>query len=184
MGYGGRDMDELALNVLDIAYNSIKAQATHISIAIIDSFQQNIIDIVIEDDGIGMDQDEVKKVTDPFYTTRTTRQVGLGIPLFKQSAEMTGGFLKINSVKGQGTCLHAQFIKNHIDTPIMGNIIETMTTLIQANDNIDYIFHYHSDDVDFIMNTQEMKEILGEVKITEPEVILWLKDYMKEGLSQ
>ena len=75
------------------------------------------------------------------------------------------------------------FIKNNIDTPVMGNIVETMVTLIQANENIDYEFEYKTDNNDFIMKTKDMKDILGDVKITEPEVILWLKDYIKEGLA-
>lgn len=177
-------MDELALNILDIAYNSIRAHASVINIKIIDSNEKNIIVILIEDDGDGMDRETVEKVIDPFYTTRTTRKVGLGIPLFKQNAELTGGYLRIDSVLCQGTKVEAQFIKDHIDTPIMGDIIETMMTLIQANENIDYVFEYKTDDSDFIMNTKEMKDILGDVKMSEPEVLMWLKDYMKEGLGR
>ena len=177
-------MDELALNILDIAYNSIRAQASQIDIRIIDSIQKNIVDIEITDNGQGMTKEEVDKVIDPFFTTRTTRKVGLGIPLFKQSAELTGGYLSIHSQKNQGTKVKTRFIKNHIDTPIMGNIIETIMTLIQADENIDYVFEYETDNIHFIMNTQDIKSILEEVKITEPEVIVWLKDYMKEGLSQ
>ena len=177
-------MDELALNILDIAYNSIRAQARQIDIRINDSLQKNIVDIEITDNGQGMTKEEVDKVIDPFFTTRTTRKVGLGIPLFKQSAELTGGYLSIHSQKNQGTKVKTRFIKNHIDTPIMGNIIETIMTLIQADENIDYVFEYETDNIHFIMNTQDIKSILEEVKITEPEVIVWLKDYMKEGLSQ
>ena len=184
MDYGGNVMDELALNILDIAYNSIRAQASQIDIKIIDSIQKNIVDIEITDNGQGMTKEEVDKVIDPFFTTRTTRKVGLGIPLFKQSAELTGGYLSIHSQKNQGTKVKTRFIKNHIDTPIMGNIIETIMTLIQADENIDYVFEYETDNIHFIMNTQDIKSILEEVKITEPEVIVWLKDYMKEGLSQ
>lgn len=175
-------MDELALNILDIAYNSIRAHATLITIKIIDSVQENVIDIDIEDNGDGMDKDTVDKVIDPFYTTRTTRKVGLGIPLFKQNAELTGGYLKIESLLHQGTKVKTRFIKDHIDTPIMGDIIETIVTLIQANEKIDYVFEYKTDNHDFIMSTKDMKDILGDVKITEPEVLMWLKDYMKEGL--
>ena len=177
-------MDEIALNILDIAYNSIRAKASSIQITIIDSVINNIIHIVIEDNGTGMDEAMVTQVSNPFYTTRTTRRVGLGIPLFKQSAELTGGYLHIDSQINQGTRLEAQFIKNHIDTPMMGDIIETIITLIQADEKIDYYFEYKTDDCDFQMNTKEMKEILGDVKMNEPEVLLWLKDYMKEGLGK
>ncbi|MEG0276084.1 MAG: ATP-binding protein [Coprobacillus sp.] len=176
-------MDELALNILDIAYNSIRAQATFIQIHIHDSVKENIISIDIIDNGCGMSKEQVEKVIDPFYTTRTTRSVGLGIPLFKQNAELTGGMLEIKSVIGEGTSVKTKFVKNHIDTPMMGNLIDTIATLIQANENIDYEFIYKNDDIDFKMNTKDMKSILGDVKINEPEVILWLKDYIKEGLS-
>ena len=176
-------MDELALNILDIAYNSIRAHASMIYIRIVDSVENNIIDISIQDNGHGMDKETVEKVIDPFYTTRTTRKVGLGIPLFKQNAELTGGYLKVNSQINKGTNVEARFIKNNIDTPVMGNIVETMVTLIQANENIDYEFEYTTDNNDFIMKTKDMKDILGDVKITEPEVLLWLKDYIKEGLA-
>ncbi len=177
-------MDELALNILDIAYNSVRAQSTLILISIIDSEKKNMIEICIEDNGCGMDTDMVKKVTDPFYTTRTTRQVGLGIPLFKENAELTGGKFYISSKINHGTKVKATFIKDHIDTPILGDIVETMITLIQSNENIDYIFEYKNDDIDFMMKTSEMKDILGDVKINEPEVLLWIKDYMKEGLPK
>ncbi|WP_050635650.1 ATP-binding protein [Candidatus Stoquefichus sp. SB1] len=177
-------MDELALNILDIAYNSIRADASFVRISILDSIKQNIIHIEIEDNGKGMTADTIEKVTDPFYTTRTTRVVGLGVPLFKQNAELTGGSLTIQSQLQVGTRVTAQFIKNHIDTPIMGDIIETMLTLIQADEQIDYEFEYVTDENSFVMKTKEMKEILGDVKITEPEVLLWIKEFMKEGLQK
>lgn len=176
-------MDEIALNILDIAYNSIRAHATLIRIMVTDSTKDNKINIIIEDNGDGMDEKTVNQVSDPFYTTRTTRKVGLGIPLFKQTAELTGGYLHIKSAPGQGTCVETQFVKDHIDTPMMGNVVDTMLTLIQANENIDYIFAYKTDKNDFILDTREMKDILGDVKINEPEVLLWVKDYMKEGLG-
>lgn len=177
-------MDELSLYILDIAYNSIRANASHIIIKIIDSIKDNIIQITIIDDGIGMSEDMVNKVIDPFYTTRTTRKVGLGIPMLKQNAELTGGYLNIISKENVGTTIDVTFTKDNIDTPVMGNLIESMLTLIQANESIDYLFDYTSDEGNFILDTNEMKEILGEVPINEPEVLLWIKDYMKEGLYE
>jgi len=177
-------MDELSLNILDIAYNSIRAHASYIQIFIKDSVSENIIQITIEDNGDGMSEEVLKEVSNPFYTTRKTRPVGLGISLLKQSAELSDGSLVIESQLGIGTKLTAQFVKNHIDTPIMGDLVSTMLTLIQADENIDYCFFYESDDINFEMNTKVIKEILGDMKITEPEIIVWLKDYMKEGLGQ
>ncbi|MCD7809421.1 MAG: ATP-binding protein [Erysipelotrichaceae bacterium] len=177
-------MDELSLYILDIAYNSIRAKATHITIKIIDSIKDNIIHITIKDDGTGMSEEMVNKVIDPFYTTRTTRKVGLGIPMLKQNAELTGGYLNITSKENVGTTIDVTFIKDNIDTPVMGDLIESILTLIQADESIDYYFEYTSDEGNFILDTNEMKEILGEVPINEPEVLLWIKDYMKEGLYE
>ncbi|MCD7894277.1 MAG: ATP-binding protein [Erysipelotrichaceae bacterium] len=177
-------MDELSLYILDIAYNSIRANAKHITIKIIDSIKDNIIQITIIDDGIGMSEEMVNKVIDPFYTTRTTRKVGLGIPMLKQNAELTGGYLNITSKENVGTTIDVTFIKDNIDTPVMGDLIESLLTLIQADESIDYYFEYTSDEGNFILDTNEMKEILGEVPINEPEVLLWIKDYMKEGLYE
>ncbi len=181
---GGNDMDELSLYILDIAYNSIRAKAKHITIKISDSIKDNIIQIIIEDDGTGMSEEMVNKVIDPFYTTRSTRKVGLGIPMLKQNAELTGGYLNITSKENVGTTIDVTFIKDNIDTPVMGDLIESMLTLIQADESIDYYFEYTSDEGNFILDTSEMKEILGEVPINEPEVLLWIKDYMKEGLYE
>ncbi|MCD7839652.1 MAG: ATP-binding protein [Erysipelotrichaceae bacterium] len=177
-------MDELSLYILDIAYNSIRAKAQHITIKIIDSIKDNIIQIMIIDDGTGMSEEMVNKVIDPFYTTRSTRKVGLGIPMLKQNAELTGGYLNITSKENVGTTIDVTFIKDNIDTPVMGDLIESMLTLIQADGSIDYYFEYTSDEGNFILDTSEMKEILGEVPINEPEVLLWIKDYMKEGLYE
>lgn len=176
-------MDELSLNILDIAYNSLRAHASLISISIIDSQKDNILKMIIEDNGDGMSQETLNKVIDPFYTTRTTRTVGLGIPLLKQNAELTGGYLHIDSQLNVGTKLEAVFIKNHIDTPILGDLEETMMTLIQADENVDYQLTYTNDLKSFQLDTREIKDILKDVSIVEPEVLIWLKDYMKEGLA-
>lgn len=175
-------MQEIAMNILDIAYNSIRAKATLIQILILDSIKQNIIEIKIIDDGCGMDQRNIARVCDPFYTTRTTRKVGLGIPIFKESIEATGGTFTITSSLGSGTEVSGVFVKNHLDTPPMGNIVDTMITLIQADEKIDYLFRYTTDDFEFKLDTRKIKEILDDVLINQPEIIIWLKDYIKEGL--
>lgn len=175
-------MQEIAMNILDIAYNSIRAKATLIQILILDSIKQNIIGIKIIDNGCGMDQKNIARVCDPFYTTRTTRKVGLGIPIFKESIEATGGTFTITSSLGSGTEVIGVFVKNHLDTPPMGNIVDTMITLIQADEKIDYLFRYTTDDFEFKLDTRKIKEILDDVLINQPEIIIWLKDYIKEGL--
>lgn len=177
-------MQDIAMHILDIAYNSIRALATNIKIRIDDLKSKNIIQIEIEDNGKGMDKETLSHVTDPFYTTRTTRKVGLGVPLFKEGAIMTGGNFEIQSIVGKGTKISATYVKDHLDTPPLGDLAETLVTLIQADDTIDYYFVYRNDDKEFILDTKEIKNILEDVKINEPEIILWLKDYIKEGLTQ
>ena len=164
-------MQEIAMSILDIAYNSIRANASLIKILIHDSNNLNIINIRIIDNGKGMEQATIKKVVDPFYTTRTTRKVGLGIPMFKETINV-------------GTKVEGEFVKRHIDCPPMGNIVDTIITLIQADDKIDYLFKYTSDDFEFVLDTKEIKKILDGIPINLPDVIIWLKDYIKEGLHK
>ena len=132
-------MKELSLNILDITYNSIKANAEKIEISISESISANLIQIEIKDNGHGMDHELLEKVTDPFVTTRTTRKVGLGIPLFKQSAEDTDGKFSISSKIGEGTAVYASFRLDHLDRAPIGDISSTMVSLIQANDQIHFI---------------------------------------------
>lgn len=176
-------MQEIAMYILDIAYNCIRAKAKHIQILIEDSIKKNEIDIQIIDDGCGMDENTLQKVIDPFYTTRTTRQVGLGVPMFKESVEATEGTFEIVSKLNQGTSVKACYVKDHLDTPPMGDIIETMMTLILADQSIDYVFQYKEDNHEFVLNTKEVKELLDGVPINQPEIIFWLKEYIKEGLQ-
>ena len=177
-------MQEIAMTILDIAQNSIRACAKLIQIVIRDSHKDNIIHIECLDDGCGMDDKTLQKVTDPFYTTRTTRQIGLGIPMFKESVEATGGWFSIESQKSVGTKIIGEYVKNHLDTPPMGNIAETLITLIQYDDHIDYVFQYICDDFEWVLNTKEIKDILDGVPINQPDIILWLKDYIKEGMQK
>lgn len=177
-------MEEIAMYILDIVNNSLAAGSKNIHVYIRDSEQYNIIDILIVDDGCGMDEETLKKVTDPFYTSRTTRNVGLGVPMFKDSVEMTGGYFVIDSRRSVGTTLNGTYIRNHLDTPPMGDIIETMITLIQFDESVDYIFEYNEDDHEFVLNTIDIKEILEDVPINTPEVLNWLREYIKEGLRK
>lgn len=177
-------MQEIAMSLLDIVQNSIKALATVIHIQMKDSQKENVIHIEVKDNGKGMDEETLKRVTDPFFTTRTTRKIGLGIPLLKENVETTGGYFHIESQLNQGTKLICEYVKNHIDTPMMGDLVETLITLIQGHENIQFIFEYVCDDFEFVLNTQDINDILEDVSIQEPAVILWLKEYIKEGLRK
>lgn len=181
-------MKELSLNILDIAENSIKAKATLIKIEITET--ADAIKFSISDDGTGMKPDFLASVTNPFTTTRTTRPVGLGIPLLKMAAEQTGGRVEITSKHfedypdSHGTTTTALFFKNHIDMVPLGNIVETVVTLIQCNPDREFLFSHQTEEKRVELDTRELKMVLGEVPLNNIEVILWIKEYLNEQYNQ
>ena len=177
-------MLELSLHILDIVNNSVKANANLIRITIDEAIEKNVLDIVIEDNGCGMDKEFLASVTDPFKTTRTTRKVGMGLSLFKAAAENTGGYLTIDSKKNVGTVVKVRFTYNHIDRQPLGDMSETMVSLMSGNEKIDFLYEHKRNDKSFTLDTRKIKEILGEeISLGSPEIVLWLKDYLKEGLN-
>ncbi len=176
-------MKELSLNILDITYNSIKAKASKIEITVIESQKDNRIEISIGDNGCGMSEEFLRQVTDPFITTRTTRKVGLGIPLFKQSAEDTGGTFSITSAVGEGTTVAATFGMDHLDRMPIGDMSSTIISLIQANDEIRFIYRHQTDNGEFILDTDELHAQLGDVPLSEPAVLNWIGEYINENLE-
>lgn len=174
-------MTELSLNVLDIAQNCVKAKATLIEISVNANTEKDDLTIIIKDNGYGMDEETVRKVTDPFYTTRTTRRVGLGIPLYKMAAEMTGGSFDIKSETGKGTTVTARFVLSSIDRMPLGDMCGTMETLIVYNTHIDFVYSYTVDDRSFSLSTVEMKNILGNIPLNAPQVVQYIRDYLKEN---
>lgn len=174
-------MRELSLNVLDITENSVKAGATLITIEVIESTKDNTLMIGIYDNGKGMTEEQVKSVEDPFYTTRTTRKVGMGVPLFKMAAEMSGGRFEISSEVGVGTEVTAYFKTDSVDFVPLGDIASTIEMLVTQNTKIDFVCREKKDDREFIFDTKEIKEILGGVPLDTPEVRLWIREYLKEN---
>jgi hypothetical protein len=174
-------MHEISLNVLDIVQNSIKANANLIEITIEKDTFKNQLYIGINDNGCGMDKQMLNKIIDPFFTTRTTRKVGLGVPFFKMSAELTGGDFKILSKLGVGTKIQAVYNYNHIDMMPIGNITQTITTLIQLNPDIDFIYKYIVNKKEFILNTIEIKNVLDGVPINSFDVIKFIENNIIDG---
>lgn len=177
-------MKELSLNILDIAQNSVKAGADKIEIMLSEDDEQLVISI--SDNGCGMDEDFLKDVQNPFCTTRTTRKVGMGIPLYKLAAEQTGGRLEIKSktikdFPGQcGTTVTALFYKNHIDFTSLGDIVSTVVTLIQGSPSIRWRFNHKINENEICIDTDELKAVLGDVPLDNFEVICWIKEYLQE----
>lgn len=174
-------MRELSLNVMDVAQNSISAGASLITIEAQEDSALDRLVIRVLDNGCGMTKEQVKRVTDPFYTTRTTRRVGLGIPLFQMEAEMTGGSLEISSEPGKGTQLTAVFVPSHIDMIPLGDLEETIHLLITCNPQIDFIYRRGLNARAFTVDTRELRGLLGnEVPLNSPEVSIWLREYLIE----
>jgi anti-sigma regulatory factor (Ser/Thr protein kinase) len=177
-------MTELSLNVLDIANNSVRANADFIEITISIQRESDILTIIIADNGCGMTKEQLSKVEDPFFTTRTTRNVGLGIPFFKQAALNTGGSFTIKSVVGVGTKVTAVFGLSHIDRMPLGDMNSTMYTLITLNTQIDFLYTYEFDAKMFQLDTRIFREILGNVPFDTPQVSAYIKEYLDENQKE
>ena len=177
-------MTEIALNILDVTENSIRAGASEIEIDIAADTEKDILEVVIKDNGCGMDEDMLKRVTDPFCTSRTTRKVGLGIPFYKQSAEDTGGSFEICSEVGKGTTVTAVFVLSHIDRMPLGDISSTIHSLITMNQHINFIYRYQVDDKSFQVDTRQLRDILGDVPFDTPEVSGFIEDYLRENKAE
>lgn len=179
------DMQEICLNILDIAENSIRAQANLIEVTVKELPDEDILSFIIKDNGCGMDEEMLKRVSDPFVTTRTTRKVGLGISLLKASAQQTGGDVFLESQVGVGTTLRATFSYSHIDRQPLGDISAVMVSLISMNPDIDFIYTHVYGKEEFTLNTRELKAVLGEdVKLNEPSVAVWIGEYINDGLTE
>lgn len=174
-------MRELSLNVLDIAQNSIAAAASCIRIEVLENSAAHTLTIGIHDNGKGMTEEQVQKVLDPFYTTRTTRKVGMGVPLFKMAAEQTGGSFTISSKAGVGTHVEAVFKTDSVDFTPLGDMPSTVVTLISMNTDRDFLYRHQVDDKEFTLSTGELRSILGDVPLSEPEVVQWIREYVKEN---
>ncbi|MCK5388385.1 MAG: ATP-binding protein [Candidatus Izimaplasma sp.] len=176
-------MNELSLHILDICQNSIKANASLIEIIITEDIDANIYLIEITDDGYGMDKLTLSEVSDPFFTTRTTRKVGLGISFFKMAAEMTEGKLEIFSELKKGTKVSATFKHNHIDRAPLGDIEDTISILILNEREIDIVYKHIYNDETYLFDTREVKKVLDGIPFTDYNVIMWIKNNIKEGIK-
>jgi len=177
-------MEELSLNILDIAQNSIAADATLVEIDVEEDDKFDSLIIRVKDNGKGMSKELLEVVQDPFVTTRTTRAIGLGISFLKEAAEMSGGSVDLRSQLGQGTTITARFVKSHIDRQPLGNLTETIITLVTLNPDIDFIARYIINDNEFVFSTQEVRAMLGdEVSLSSPQIAGFLTEYIQEHIE-
>lgn len=177
-------MTEISLNVLDVAENSTRAGSSLVEISVAADTVLDTLTITIVDDGCGMTEEQVRTVIDPFYTTRTTRKVGLGVPFFKQAAESTGGSFNIKSEVGKGTVVQAVFTLSHIDRMPLGDMTATMHTLITFNLDTDFLYRYSIDDRSFELDTREFKEVLGDIPFNDPEISTYIREYLTENKAE
>jgi anti-sigma regulatory factor (Ser/Thr protein kinase) len=177
-------MEDLSLHILDIIENSIAAGATEIEIEITEDIQKNLLTTRIKDNGKGMDETTRKRAIDPFYTTKNTRRVGLGLSMLAQAAEEASGGLTIESELGKGTTITAHFVYDHIDRKPVGNMAETIATCLVSTNASTNIRYYHcKDGHEFVFDTKEIKRELRDVPINTPEIISILKQHIEEGLQ-
>lgn len=177
-------LPEISLNILDIANNSIRAGADLVIIEVRICGEKDILTIKITDNGCGMTQEQISKVKDPFFTTRSTRDVGLGIPFLEQATEITGGSMLIESIPDKSTIIDASFGLSHIDRMPLGDICSSIYTLILANQNIDFLYIYECNGKEYQLDTRNLRQILGDIQFDTPEVAGFIRNFLKENQEE
>lgn len=177
-------MKEIALHLLDIAENSVAADARTVTLAITEDLKNDRLELAVQDDGKGMNPELVAQLGDPFVTSRTTRQVGLGIPFLKAAAEACNGGLCITSAVGRGTRLEAHFQRSHIDRMPLGDLAGTLLTLIVAYPHVHWIMRYQADAAAFVFDSEPIRQVLGDVPLTEPAVLGCVRKMLEQGVAE
>jgi hypothetical protein len=177
-------MQDLSLHILDVVENAIASHASHVSIRITEDPDKDQMIVEIEDNGDGIPPHLVQKVVDPFFTTRTTRKVGLGLSLLQQAAQACEGDLQVESQQGKGTLVRANFRYNHIDLKPLGDMASTMITLIVGNAQMDFQYMHRKGDKTFCIDTVELKRELDDVPIDHPKVVQFVREEIHKGLQE
>ena len=175
-------MQDLSMNILDIAQNSLRAGASCIQIQLVE--HDNILELSVEDDGIGMDEEMVERVQDPFFTTRTTRKIGLGIPFLKAIAQQCEGTFSLTSKVNEGTLIRVSMALDHWDCPPLGDVGDVLMIAASADVKVRFIFTYRKNEKEFVFDTQQINEVLGEgIDIRNAEIFNWCKAAVNEGIA-
>jgi nitrogen-specific signal transduction histidine kinase len=172
---------ELALHLLDVMQNAVEAGATRVALEIREDHRADRLVITVRDNGRGIAPQALDSVTDPFYTTRTTRHVGLGLPLFASAAERAEGRLTVCSQPGAGTSVQATFVLSHPDRQPLGDLAGTLVTFLFASQAPDLHYIHRVDGETFEFDTAELRAQLGDVPLTHPAVQRWLAGFLAEG---
>lgn len=171
------------MHIMDILQNSTRAGAKDVTLEVIENQEEDTLTLRFIDNGCGMDAEMVQKVVNPFFTTRTTRKVGLGLPLLKQNTEQTGGSLDIQSEKGRGTTVTAVFGLSHLDRPPMGDLAGTVVLTASAYPDIHFTFHYKNARTEYVFDTDEVNEALDGMSIQNPEIVQYLIEMVRENIA-
>ncbi|MDD2491299.1 MAG: ATP-binding protein [Bacteroidales bacterium] len=177
-------MNDLSLHIIDIIQNSLSAGAGIIKLTVEEDIPRDSLVIIIEDNGRGMTKEVAERLEDPFYTTRTTRRVGMGIPLFKQSALQSGGGLSITSEVGKGTVVRAWFVHSNIDRPPLGDIANSFVLMVSANPEMHFVLKYIYNGNEYIFDSMEVAEVLGDISLSDVRVIKMLEEMVGENIKE
>jgi len=173
-------MEDLSLHILDIAENSVAAKADKIEIRISEDKEKDLLSIEIIDNGVGMDKKTLEKALDPFYTSKTVRRFGFGLSFLSEAAKAANGHLSVQSKKGEGTRIKADFQHNHIDRQPLGDIGQTIITLVVGNPEIDFIFEHKRNGHTYCLDTRKIKAQLNEMPINSLAGIRMLRENLKK----
>jgi hypothetical protein len=177
-------MQDFAMHVIDLAHNSIRANATRLSITIRECPSEDTFEISLEDNGCGMSEETLLKARSPFYTSRTTRKVGMGIPLLEGTTQQCLGTFTLKSQVGSGTLIKALMSYRCIDRPPLGDIGSTIAMIVQAAPDIGLTLEYAYEKEKFSFGSDEIHETLGdEVRIDDPSILLFIRDYVQEHIQ-
>lgn len=177
-------MQELSMNILDVAENSVRAGASLVEITVDEQPDKDRLTITISDNGCGMSAKQLEQISDPFFTTRTTRKVGLGIPFFRMAAELTGGSLDISSTEKVGTVITAVFVLSSIDLMPMGDLNESIFVLIHGSPDIDFLFTRRFGEAEMVLDTRSFRKILGDIPLNAPQVSGFIRDFLAENTQE
>ncbi|HAR50215.1 hypothetical protein ER57_00455 [Smithella sp. SCADC] len=177
-------MIELSAHILDIAENSVRAGAKLIEININEDTANDSLSIEIIDDGQGMKPEEIKKALDPFYTTKTVRRVGLGLPLLADATQRSGGHFNLESQEGKGTTVQASFGLSHVDRQPLGDITGTLIILVAGNSGVDFVYKHRRDDREFELDTRIIRKEISDIPINHPEILKYIRGVLEEGFDE
>ena len=177
-------VEDICFHLVDLVQNSVAAGARNIHLRIEESKKQDTLNLEVADDGRGMDNHILEKVQDPFFTTKSFKKVGLGIPLLKATAQLCGGEFRIASRVGVGTMVSASLDQGHVDCPPLGNLEDTLLSLLVSLDPIGIRFSYRGPEGEFSLASAEIRSQVGDLHFSHPEIYRFLKDYIHEGLGR